>query len=148
MSQIHEERRRRFMEAMEGRAAALIVSHPEMIRNNDVLHEYRQDSDLIYLTGFEEPDAALLLLPRRDQERFVMFVRPRDPEKEVWTGIRSGVEGAQRNFGADISFSIGDLPEALPKLLEGVENLYLNLGQDRERDLFALEMLNRTRRGT
>lgn len=148
MSQIHEERRNRLMEAMEGRAAALIVSHPEMIRNNDVLHEYRQDSDLYYLTGFEEPDAAVLLLPGKEKDRFVMFVRPRDPEKEVWTGIRSGTEGAVRDFGADAAFPIGELAEALPKLLEGVENLYLNLGQDRERDLFALEIMNRTRRGT
>jgi Xaa-Pro aminopeptidase len=148
MSQIHAQRRLRFMEAMEGRAAALIVSHPEMIRNNDVLHEYRQDSDLYYLTGFEEPEAALLLLPEGKENRIVMFVRPRDPEREVWTGIRSGVEGAKAAHGADAAHPIGELTESLPKLLEGVEALYVNLGRDRDRDALALEMLNRTRRGT
>jgi len=148
MAQIHAERRLRFMEAMEPHSAALIVSHPEMIRNNDVLHEYRQDSDLIYLSGFEEPEAALLLLPEHAEHRFVMFVRPRDPEKEVWTGKRAGVDGARTEYGADAAFPIAALAETLPKCLEGIERLYVNLGQDRERDLLALEMINRTRRNT
>jgi len=148
MSQIHEQRRLRFTEAMEGRAAALIVSHPEMIRNNDVLHEYRQDSDLYYLTGFQEPESALLLLPQNQEPRFVMFVRPRDPEKEVWTGIRAGVDGAKTVHGADAAYTIAELPEVLPKLLDGADSLYMNIGQDRDRDTIALEMLNRTRRGT
>ena len=93
MAEVHAERRMRFMNAIGG-GAALIVSHPEMIRNNDTLHEYRQSSDLLYLSGFEEPQSALLLLPNHPEHRFVMFVRPRDPEKEIWTGHRVGVERA------------------------------------------------------
>ncbi len=145
MAEIHAERRRRFMEAMGG-GAALIVSHPEMIRNNDVLHEYRQSSDLVYLSGFEEPEAALLFLPHHPEHRFVMFVRPRDPEKEVWTGRRAGVEGATRDYGADQAHLIEELASLLPKYLEGANRLVMNVGQDPERDQLALEMLVRTRR--
>ncbi len=148
MAQIHESRRSRFMDAMEEGAAALIVSQPELTRNNDTMHEYRQNSDLFYLSGFEEPEAALLLLPKHPEHRFVMFLRPRDPEKEVWTGRRAGVDGARTAFGADISHTIGELAELLPKYLEGIDRLYVNLGQDHEKDLLALEMVNRTRRGS
>ncbi len=148
MAQIHESRRSRFMEAMEEGAAALIVSQPELIRNNDTMYEYRQNSDLFYLSGFEEPEAALLFLPKHPEHRFVMFLRPRDPEKEVWTGRRAGVDGARSNFGADVSHTIAELGELLPKYLEGIDRLYVNLGQDHEKDLLALEMVNRTRRGS
>jgi Xaa-Pro aminopeptidase len=148
MGKIHESRRHRFMEAMEEGAAALIVSQPELARNNDTMHEYRQNSDLYYLTGFEEPEAALLFLPKHPEHRFVMFVRPRDPQKEVWTGRRAGVDGVKESFGADTSHTIGELTELLPKYLEGTDRLYVNLGQDHEKDLLALEMVNRTRRGS
>lgn len=147
MAQIHASRRDRFMEAMEEGSAALIVSQPELTRNNDTMHEYRQNSDLFYLSGFEEPEAALLLLPKHPEHRVVMFVRPRDPEKEVWTGRRAGIDGARTTFGAERSHTIGELKEMLPKYLEGIDRLYLNLGQDHEMDLLALELLNRTRRG-
>jgi Xaa-Pro aminopeptidase len=147
MTQIHAERRLRFMKEMGG-GAALIVSTPQMLRNNDVLHEYRQNSDLFYLSRFEEPDAALLLLPNHPEHRFVMFVRPRDPEKEVWTGHRVGVERAPEVYGADAAFPIGELEATLPKYLEGVDRLYVNLGSDPQKDHLALEMLNRTRRST
>lgn len=147
MDQIHVERRARFMAAIEG-GAALVVSHPEMIRNNDTLHEYRASSDLYYLSGFEEPEAALLLVPGHEEHRFVMFVRPRDPEREVWTGRRAGVEGASALFGAEAAFPIGELDATLPKYLDGVERLFVNLGQDPKRDDLALQMIHRTRRGT
>ncbi len=145
MSQIHAERRLRFTRAMGG-GAALIVSQPEAFRNNDTLHEYRQNSDLHYLSGFEEPEAALLLLPDHPEHRFVIFLRPRDPEKEVWTGRRVGVDRAPGQLGADAAYPISELAERLPAYLEGADRLYLNLGTDPAKDLLALEMLNRTRR--
>lgn len=148
MGEIHSQRRRRLMEQMGPESAALIVSHPEMIRNNDTLHEYRPNSDLVYLSGFEEPEAALLLLPGHAQYPFVMFVRPKDPEREVWTGRRAGVEGAIAAYGAGTAHPIGELESALPKYLEGVESLYMNLGQDPDRDRLGLEAINRTRRSS
>ncbi len=148
MGDIHSQRRRRFMEMMGPGSAALIVSHPEMIRNNDTLHEYRPNSDLIYLSGFEEPETALLILPGKAETPFVMYVRPRDRDKEIWTGRRAGVDGAVERYGASVAHPIGDLESTLPKYLEGVESLYMNLGQDPDRDRLGLEALNRTRRSS
>ena len=50
--------------------------------------------DLWYLTGFAEPEALAVIAPGR-AEKFTLFVRPRDPERETWTGRRAGVEGAK-----------------------------------------------------
>src|SRR5690242_19923614 len=63
----------------------VVPSAPAAIRNNDVEHEYRQDSDFFYLTGFDEPES-VLVLHSSSAEPFTLFVRPRDPEREVWDG--------------------------------------------------------------
>jgi len=137
------ERRQRAFAAL-GRAALLVPSTPVAIRNNDVEHDYRQDSDLYYLTGFDEPDSVLLLRPERDK-KYSLFVRPRDPEREVWDGARAGVDGAVGDFGADEAFPIGELAEKLPVLLENVERLYYRLGRDRRFDDVVLSAIDRVR---
>ena len=80
----------------------MLPAAPLALRNNDVDHAYRQDSDFYYLTGFDEPESVLVLDTRSDPA-FRLFVRPRDPEREVWDGPRAGVEGAVEQFGADVA---------------------------------------------
>src|SRR5690606_41834626 len=66
-------------------------------------------SDFHYLTGFNEPDAVLVLDGSAERERTVMFVQPRDPERETWTGRRAGVEGAIEQYGADAAYPMDEL---------------------------------------
>ena len=74
-------RRARIMEAMSG-GVLLLAAAPERVRTGDVLYPYRQDSDFDYVTGFPEPDAVAVLAPDAPQ-RYLLFVRPRDPEREL-----------------------------------------------------------------
>lgn len=127
-SDIHARRRARFMEAM-GDGVAVIAAAPERPRNGDNLYTYRQDSDLWYLTGFPEPEAVAVLVPGAE-EPFVLFVRPKDREKEIWTGRRAGVEGATDRYDADAAHVVGDLEQVLPELLKNHRRLYYRLGRD------------------
>jgi Xaa-Pro aminopeptidase len=136
-------RRERFMRRMGG-GVAVLFSAPVRHRNGDVDFEYRQSSDLYYLTGFAEPECVLVLTPGRN-ERFTLFVRPRDKEREIWTGRRSGVDGAKALFGADQAFPIDKLDEELPKLLEGSTKLHAHLGDHREQDDILLRALRKVR---
>jgi len=122
-------RRRRFLEQLEPGSAALLKSAPVAIRSNDVEYRYRPDSDFYYLTGFPEPDAAALFLPGHPKEEFVLFVAPRDAEREIWTGRRCGVEGAA-DYGADMGYPIERLQAELPRYLEDRERLYVSTGRD------------------
>src|SRR5690606_20380527 len=106
-------RRAAYMEAIGKRAVALLHSPPESVRNSDVLHPFRQSSDILYLTGFSEPATTLVLRPGADSERVVMFVRPRDPEHETWEGRRAGVEGAREHHGADAAYPVEELETRL-----------------------------------
>jgi Xaa-Pro aminopeptidase len=106
------ERRLRFAEEI-GDALAIIPGAQEVPRNGDVHHEFRQSSDFFFLTGFEEPDAVAVFNPAHPKERYVLFVRPRDREMEIWNGRRAGTEGAIAAYGADAAYPINRLEEKL-----------------------------------
>jgi Xaa-Pro aminopeptidase len=127
-------RRRRLMELMTPGSIAVLPAGRVQYRNRDTEHLFRQTSDFYYLTGFEEPDAVLVLVPGREHGEVVLFCRERDPAAEMWTGERLGPERAVQVLGVDDAFPIGDLPDILPGLLERRERVYLNLGDHPELD--------------
>lgn len=138
-------RRRQLMRMMGNDSIAILPAAPERLRNRDVEYPYRQDSDLHYLTGFPEPEAVAVLAPGRRHGEFVLFCRPRDPEREVWTGPRAGQEGAVSEFGADDSFPIADLDDILPGLLEGRERVFYTMGRHPDFDRRLITWVNRIR---
>ncbi|MFL6228526.1 MAG: aminopeptidase P N-terminal domain-containing protein, partial [Pyrinomonadaceae bacterium] len=117
-----------FMRRMEPDSVAVIVAAPEATRSNDTHYRYRQDSDFYYLTGFDEPEAIAVVAPARAEDKFTLFVRPRDPEQETWVGRRAGVEGAKERHGADAAFPVAEFREKLSELLNGARNVYYRLG--------------------
>lgn len=131
------------LEAIRG--AAIVAAAPVTIRNNDVEHEYRQDSDMQYLTGFEEPESVLVLSKTHPEHRSVLFVRPRDPEREQWDGSRAGVDGAVARYGVDAAFPIGELRQRLPDYLSGADELVYELGKWPELDGIVLASIQQTR---
>jgi Xaa-Pro aminopeptidase len=137
-------RRERFMRRMGG-GVAVIFAAPTRHRNGDVDFDYRQSSDLYYLTGFAEPESVLVLAPDRSEGRVVLFVRPRDREREIWNGRRAGVDGAKELHGADQAFTIDKLDEELPKLLENAPKLHVRLAVDRDHDEAIFRALRKVR---
>jgi Xaa-Pro aminopeptidase len=127
--------------------ALLLMSPPERLRNGDAHHKFRQDSDILYLTGFAEPGAAVLLRPGHPTTPFVLFVRPRNPAEETWTGRRAGVEGAVRDFEADAAFSVDELDDKLAEIVAGAEEIHYPFGREPALDLAIARLLGRLRAG-
>lgn len=138
-------RRKALMAQMEPNSIAILPAAPVHVRNRDVEHAYRQDSDFQYLSGFPEPDAVIALIPGREHGEFVLFCRERSPERELWDGLRAGQEGAIRDFGADDAFPITDIDEILPGLIEGRSRVYYAIGTHAEFDQQLLEWINTIR---
>jgi Xaa-Pro aminopeptidase len=122
-----------FMRRMQPHSVAIIPAARETTRSNDTHYRFRQDSDFFYLTGFEEPDAIAVIKPG-DTNEYVLFVRPRDPEREIWDGRRAGVEGAKSEFGANESFPVEEFDGKLREILDGAEVLYYRLGNQPDLD--------------
>lgn len=127
----HAERRAEVLRRIGG-GTMVLRSNPEQTRSHDTEFPFRQDSDFAYLTGFLEPDCVAVLTTAHPEHRFVLFVRPRDLEKETWNGRRAGVEGALRDYGADATFAIDELDAKLPGYLEGAGTVFFTPGLDRD----------------
>jgi len=138
-------RRRQLMRTMGEGSIAILRSAPVKVRSRDTEYRYRQDSDFYYLSGFEEPESLIVLLPGRSAGEFIVFCRERDPVKETWHGRRLGVERAPEVLDADDAFPIGDVDEILPGLLEGRGEIYYSLGNDPDFDQQLMEWLNRVK---
>lgn len=121
-------RRKRLMQMMGKGSIAIIPAAPTTIRNRDVEHRYRPDSDFYYLTGFAEPEAVAVIIPKRKHGEFILFCRERDPEMETWVGPRAGLEGARETYLADDAFPIADIAEILPGLLENRDRVFYTMG--------------------
>ncbi|NND13611.1 MAG: M24 family metallopeptidase [Acidimicrobiia bacterium] len=138
-------RRDEFMKLI-GDAVAIIPGETESQRNHDVLHPFRQSSDFVFLTGFEEPDAVAVFDPDHPTERYVLFVRPRDREREIWDGYRAGTEGAMADYGADAAYPISELNKRIRSHLRGHRTVYFPWGPRHEDEVRAgLAASNTTR---
>ncbi len=132
--QVFEQRRARLMDSIGDDAVAVVVGPGMQHRSNDTDFRYRPSSDVLYLTGFREPEAVVLLAPGHDDGEFVMFVPGRDPKHERWEGRRAGPEGAEENYGADAAFALDELDDEIGAWLEGRDKLFYTLGTDDQFD--------------
>lgn len=140
---IFAERRQRIAGELQG-SALIVASHPEQIRNHDVHFPYRQDSNMYYLTGFEEPESILIFRPGMKPES-VMFVRRRDPERETWDGFRYGPEGVEREFKIDKAYPIDEFMTHAPGLLKEVDQVYYRIFKNPEADAKVQECLEKVK---
>ncbi len=120
---LHARRRSQVLDAMPDRSALVVLSLEPARRNADVVFPYRPDSDLWYLSGFGEPACALVLTRGCDAPPATLFLRDRDPAREVWTGPRIGVAEAPERLGVDAAHDVADLARLLPPLLGRADTL-------------------------
>ena len=144
----YRRRRRALLAALTQGAVAIVPAAPEVVRSRDVHHPFRQSSDLTYLTGFPEPEALAVFVPGRKEGAFVLFCRPRDEQRELWDGVRIGVEGAVSAYGADQAHPMTEIDSVLPGLLEGRRRIYYPLGLDLELDRSLMGWIGRVRAKT
>jgi Xaa-Pro aminopeptidase len=141
----YKRRRRALAEAIGSEAIAIIPAAREVVRNRDAHYPFRQNSDFAYLTGFPEPDAVAVVAPGRKDGAYVLFCRPRDPEREQWDGRRAGIDGATGAFGADQAYPLSEIDTLMPTLIDGRARLYYPIGSDAALDARVMGWVNRVR---
>ena len=112
---IHAARRAQLARQLGPGGIAIVPTAPEQQRNRDSDFLFRADSYFYYLTGFNEPNAWLVLTGEGEA---TLFCAPKDLEREIWDGFRLGPEAAPEALGMQAAFSINDLNTRLPRLLE------------------------------
>jgi Xaa-Pro aminopeptidase len=145
------ERRAAVRKALEG-AVLFLPEAPEAVYANDVHYSYRPDTNVRYLSGFEEPCALILTGHGKEEDGFTLCVRPRDEKSETWTGKRAGIEGAKERYGADHAYTIDDTWKVLLQHLRRADRLFYAHSRDPQINQKILELVHeanqeRPRRG-
>ena len=137
---MHKQNRKAFIEKMGRGGVAIFASRPPAMWNHDTEHLYRPDPNFYYLTGFEEPESICVIAPDHPKHQYILFVRPKDKQAEIWNGKRVGVKDARKRYGADKVYPIEKFSEKIGKYLEGTERLYYTLSsnQDVDSEILAL----------
>ena len=148
--EVYRTRRAHVFEAMEraGGGVLLLPAAEEKLRNADNEFPFRQDSDYAWAVGLDEPTGCALFLARGGERKLVLFVRPRDREKETWTGVRAGVEGAKEVYLADEAYLVSDMDAKLSGFLDGVRTLWFRIGAESAWDARLSSSLVELRAGT
>lgn len=124
----YQSRRQALARKMPSGSIAFIPAAFETLRNGDAHYRFRQDSDFYYLTGFNEPDALLVVISGQDSTS-ILFNLARDKAHEIWTGKRLGVEDAPVVLGVDKAYCVADVEKILPELLADKQTLYYPVGR-------------------
>jgi Xaa-Pro aminopeptidase len=123
--EVFTNRRQEVLSQMDENSIALFKAPVVSMRNSDIAYPYRTSSDFYYLTGFEEPGSAFLLVPGA-KHPFIMFVQPAKPEFISFVGKRTGILGVMEEFGADTAFAFNLLEKMIPEYIAGKKPLYLH----------------------
>jgi Xaa-Pro aminopeptidase len=130
-------RRTALLARLEPGSVVFLATAPESVRNGDSEYPYRHDSSFYYLTGFPEPESALVMVAASGEQpaRAILFCREKNVEREIWDGLRHGPEAAQAEFGVDAAYPIAMLDEKMAELLAGAPALYCRLARDEGLDV-------------
>ncbi|CAK6489724.1 Xaa-Pro aminopeptidase [Pantoea sp. Nvir] len=143
-----QQRRQALLAKMAPGSAALIFAAPEVTRSNDSEYPFRQNSDFWYFTGFNEPQALLVLIKSDETHNHsVLFNRVRDLTAEIWFGRRLGQDAAPEKLGVDRALPWEDIAQQLHLLLNGLDVVYHAQGEYAEADALVFAALDKLRRG-
>lgn len=144
-----DRRRQALLAQMQPGSAAIIFAAPEATRNADSEYPYRQSSDFWYFTGFNEPEAALVLIKSDDTHNHsVLFNRVRDLTAEIWFGRRLGQDAAPAKLGVDRALAFSEIDEQLYQLLNGLDAVYHAQGEYAYADEIVFRALDKLRKGS
>ena len=145
LAQPYAERQAALWQAMGSSAVLLLPGAREQRRNGTNTYPFRQSSDFLYLTGFDEPDAVAAFRNKDDQRQVTLFLKPRDKVREQWTGRRLGSDEAPATLGCDAAFDLSELESRVASLIDGCHTVYVQLGEDEALDAMVLRAIKKLR---
>src|SRR4051812_13528747 len=112
-------RRSRMMERLGPNSMLILFSAEEKVYSKDVNYEFRQDSNMYYLTGVEQPDTILVLMPGNQERKEILFVKPSNPTQEHWTGHVLTPQEVTQETGVATVYSTTQFDQFLQSVLSG-----------------------------
>ncbi|SFX39443.1 Xaa-Pro aminopeptidase [Marinospirillum alkaliphilum] len=124
---VYRARRQQLLDQLPEGALMILPAANLATRSRDTEYPFRQSSDFWYLTGYQEPEALLVLCKGRREGEQLLFNQPKDKLMETWTGIRLGQEAAISQLGVDQAFVLSEADQRVPLLLAEASEVWLPL---------------------
>ena len=138
---IHQNRRKELLSKLDDNAVVIVSTNSEQKRNSDVNYPFRPDSSFWNLTGFIEPDAIAVF----SKNNYTIFLKPKDITKEIWNGLRLGVEMAPKTLLANNAYDIDTFLDKIESLLTSESSLYFDApGNIGWKDVSSTNKLNQS----
>jgi len=140
-------RRERLLAQMDANSVAIIPAASEVTRSRDTEYAFRQDSDFLYLTGFNESDAVLVLSNNSDIPS-TLFCLDKDKLAEIWHGRRIGFDKAKSDYLFDEAYPLSELNDKLVTMLNKKDAIYFAQGAYPSFDAKVFSLLGTLRSGS
>lgn len=125
----YHQRRKRLIDSIPDSSLVILRAASVKYMSKNIFYRFRQASDFWYLTGFEEPDATVVLQKDKSSRgyRMTFFCAEKTPKKELWEGPVAGLNGAKNFFDADKAYTIDKLPSKLAPMVSASNYIYTDL---------------------
>ncbi|WP_105213130.1 Xaa-Pro aminopeptidase [Pseudoalteromonas sp. T1lg22] len=137
-------RQHQLLAQMKNNSVALIPAAKEITRSRDTEFPFRQDSDFFYLTGFNEPDAMLVLV-KGEEQKSILYCCAKDKTAEIWHGRRMGADAAKEQLPIDDAYTLAELDQGLIDAVNQKATLYYGQGVYKDVDDQVFALLNTLR---
>ena len=137
-SQIFIQNRKRFVSKMQKNSIAIFVSNDEYPLNGDALHDFKQNTELYWLSGIEQEGSMVILFPDNPDPKYrevLVLVRPQEL-KEIWDGKRLRANEANTISGIKTIVWVDVLDGILQQWVHLADAIYLDSNEnDRKNNL-------------
>ncbi|KPJ67329.1 MAG: Xaa-Pro aminopeptidase [Coxiella sp. DG_40] len=143
ISNVFIKRRQQLLQQIGNKGVAIVFATKQPRYHRETVYPYRQDRDFYYLTGYPESNAIAVFIPNRSDGEYILFNLEKNPEEEIWTGVRVGQLGACKDYGADQAFPVNMANDMVPELIKNRERIYFNIGdhEDHEQIMYWLQQI-------
>ena len=133
------DRQERLFSQLPDSTMLIIPTNDRKTRSNDVGYPFRANSYMLYLCGWTEDEGVFVAPNRNGEMQSRRFVPPRDTTKEIWEGIRIGVEGA-KSWPVSSTTSIENFESEILQMITQFDHVYSILGISESMDNFCKEV--------
>lgn len=129
---LYIENRKKFTGLLKPNSVAVFNSNDEMPRNGDGTFPFRQNSDLLWLTGIDQEQTVLVLFPDApmDSWKEILFLRKTSEKIAIWEGHKYTIEEARAATGIQNIMWVDELNNMLPVLMNHASTIYVNLNEN------------------
>lgn len=131
-SEIFIKNRERFISKMQKNSIAIFVSNDEVSSNGDAIYNFKQNSDLFWLSGISQEDSMVILFPDNPDPKYrevLVLVRPNEL-MEKWNGKRLRIKEAQAISGIKTIVWLDSLESLLQPWIHLADNIYLDSNEN------------------